>query len=489
LIRTLHGKVSIILLVLFLATAAFNVMWTLFSVRLQLVEADQRLNHGLADYLVKHEFSEGELSSAGEKLEHSFEMLMDINPNIELYLLDRDGSVLAYSAPPGRVVRERVSVEPIRTYLSEDARLPILGEDPRSPWKKKPFSAAAVSMGGLTEGYLYIILGGEERDSLFDLFTGNAIFRLSLWVSLSGLVFLFATAFLLFRHISVRHRRLTQAVEAFRDSGFTLPVRLPDTGRIGKGDEIDLLGTAFSEMSEKIINQILEIDEKDRLRRELVSNITHDLRTPLASLQGYLETLAAKQERLSEEEKNEILEKAFRLISRLGKLIAELLEMARLDALDVKALKEPFPLNDLVNDVLMDQQAKAEMAGVRLITDIAGDTGLVTGDIRLLERAIQNIVDNAVKFTPKGGHVRVVLTREEDRIRLSVSDTGPGIDEKDLPLIFERFYRTGTSGDTAGVGLGLAIAQRIANLHGTAIEVESNPGQGTTFSFSLEAHR
>ena len=486
-IRTLHGKISLILLVLFLATAVFNVIWTLFSVRLQLAEADQRLNHGLADYLVKHEFNEGQLSDAGAKLEHSFEMLMDINPNIELYLLDRNGSVQAYSAPPGRVVRQRVSLKPIKSYLSEGAHLPIMGDDPRSPWRKKPFSAAAVSLSGLEEGYLYIILGGEKRDSFFDLFTGNTIFRLSLWISLSGLVFLFAAAFLIFRHITVRHWRLTRAVEEFRKSDFSVPVRL--SGKGGAGDEIDLLGNAFAQMSDTIIHQIRELSEKDRLRRELVSNVTHDIRTPLASLQGYLETLTVKQERLSPQERARILQKATRIISSLGKLIAELLELAQLDSLDTTADREPFPLSDLVNDVLMDHHTAADLAGVQLTADIADDAGLVLGDIRLLERAIRNILENAIKFTPEGGHVQVRLARGTERVTLSISDTGAGIEEKDQSHIFERFYRAGNVGQTAGTGLGLAIAQSIARLHDTVIEVKSTPGQGTTFSLILDAYK
>ena len=125
-IRTLHGRVSLILLTLFLAAAGFNIVWTLYTVRYQLLSADQRLNRGLADYLVKHEFDEGELANAGAKLEHSFEMLMDINPNIELYLLDPEGTILAYSAPKGRVVRKQVAVGPIKAYLSPTPGLPIL---------------------------------------------------------------------------------------------------------------------------------------------------------------------------------------------------------------------------------------------------------------------------------------------------------------------------------------------------------------------------
>ena len=485
-LRTLHGKVSLILLALFLATAAFNVFWTLHSVRYQLMSAEQRFNRGLADYLVKHEFDEGELADAGKKLEHSFEMLMDINPSIELYLLDPEGQILAYSAPKGHVVRNKVAVTSIEEYLSPTSNLPILGDDPRHVWRQKPFSAAAVSMEGLQKGYLYIILGGEEHDSFFDLFTGNSIFRISLLVSLSALLFLFATVFLLFRLATVRHRRLALAMEEFRQSDFSAPVQMTTEAGKSGGDEIDLLETVFTEMSERIGEQIGELKNKDHLRRELVSNISHDLRTPIASLQGYIETLETRHGCLSPTERSEILEKAMRLVSRLGKLVAELLELARLDSLDLVAEKEPFPLADLVNDILMDFQEPARRKHIKLSANHDENIPLVNGDIRLLERAIQNVIDNALKFTPENGQVTVSLTSFGDKVRLSVSDTGPGISPEDMPHIFERFYRADPSSGEAGVGLGLAISQRIAELHNTSLGALNHPDVGSVFTLDIE---
>jgi len=489
-IRTLHGKVSLILLVLFLATAAFNVGWTLFSVRMQLMEADQRLNRGLADYLVKHEFDEGELADAGAKLEHSFSMLMDINPGIELYLLDNTGNILAYSAPPGRVIRDKVTPGPILEYLQGTEQYPILGDDPRSPWKKKPFSAAPVSMEGLSEGFLYIILGGEQHDSFFDLFAGNAILRLSLIVSVTSMLFLFVTAFLLFRKATVRHRNLASSMELFKESGFTSMVQSPEVAGAGPGDDLDTLGLVFAQMATLISKQFEELKDKDRLRSELMSNITHDIRTPLASLQGYIETLSEKQDQLSGPEKKEIMDNAKGLISRLGKLVTELLELAQLDSLDTKPERELFPLADLVNDLLMDHRYSAEDKGVELAVAFNDSTSLVSGNIRLLERAIQNIIGNAIKFTLAGKRVTLGLDRRGDSLVLSVTDEGPGISGEDLPHIFERFYkaRATSSADTQereGFGLGLAIAQRIASLHGTSIEVESQPGSGSTFTIAL----
>ena len=275
-------------------------------------------------------------------------------------------------------------------------------------------------------------------------------------------------------------------MEKFRGSDFSTPVQFEAGARGTEGDEIHLLETVFSEMSMRIGEQIKELKDKDRLRRELVSNISHDLRTPLASLQGYVETLDTRSHRLSPLEKKEILDKAVRLISRLGKLVAELLELARLDSLDLIAEKEPFPIADLLNDILMDIMELAAQKGIAMETAIEENTGLVNGDIRLLERAIQNILDNALKFTPTGGRINIEVSETGRTIRLTVSDTGPGISPGDLPHIFERFYRADSSGTEGGIGLGLAIAQRIAELHNTQIIALNIPEGGAAFTLDLE---
>ena len=124
---------------------------------------------------------------------------------------------------------------------------------------------------------------------------------------------------------------------------------------------------------------------------------------------------------------------------------------------------------------------------IKISANIDENTGLVNGDIRLLERAIQNIIDNALKFTPENGQVTLGLASAGNQVRLSVSDTGPGISTEDLPHIFERFYRAGSSSGEAGVGLGLAISQRIAQLHGTTIGVENLPSGGAVFTLDLES--
>jgi signal transduction histidine kinase len=274
-------------------------------------------------------------------------------------------------------------------------------------------------------------------------------------------------------------------MEGYRASGFRRPLPADAAAPAGTGDEIDQIASAFQEMSERITAQMVELERTDRLRRELVANVSHDLRTPLASLHGYLETLAVKQGRLTPEEEREYLAIATRHSERLGKLVSELFELTKLDASDTELTVERFSLAELVQDVVQDFRLRAEEREVALSVSLDRASGLVEADIRLVERALVNLVENALKFTPGGGRVTVSVEGREAKLRVEVRDTGCGIREAELPFIFERFYRTEKGREDGGSGLGLAIAKRILELHGSRIEVASALGEGTSFRFEM----
>ena len=226
--------------------------------------------------------------------------------------------------------------------------------------------------------------------------------------------------------------------------------------------------------------------ENVRLRAALFSSVTHDLRTPLASLQGHLETLHYKGERLSEAEKRGYMEIALRQSGLLSELVAKLFELAKLDAERPPMLPEPFVLPDLVQDVVQQFELAAANRRVTLAAHLPLEMPLVFGDIGLIERALRNLIENSLRFTPEGGAVRVGVAAEAGHAAVRVSDTGCGIDAADLPRIFDRFYRGEKSrSDSSGnAGLGLAITKRILELHGSAISVASRPGD-TTIAFTL----
>jgi signal transduction histidine kinase len=163
------------------------------------------------------------------------------------------------------------------------------------------------------------------------------------------------------------------------------------------------------------------------------------------------------------------------------------MELSRLEARQVAPSREKFPLAELVQDIAQKLAPAADGLGVTISIDAPRDLPPVSADIGMMERAITNLVENALHHTPAGGSVRVVLSRGEGSVGVEVRDTGAGIAAEDLPRVFDRFYRGGAEPDRSGsgVGLGLAIARGIVELHGGELAVESVPGRGTSFRFSV----
>ncbi len=229
-------------------------------------------------------------------------------------------------------------------------------------------------------------------------------------------------------------------------------------------------------------------DENVYLRRELIANVSHDLRSPLASLRGYLETLLLKEDVLPEAERHSYLEIALRQAQQLQTLISELFELARLDFEGYRIEAEIVQLGELARDVTQKLALAAQTRQVTLQLDIEPELGLVRADIGLVERALTNLIENALAHTPAGGRIVLAVRAQGSRALLRVADNGGGIAAADLPRIFERFYRADNKArtrDDKGSGLGLAIVKRVVELHGGEIRVDSTPGRGTSFWFEL----
>jgi signal transduction histidine kinase len=193
---------------------------------------------------------------------------------------------------------------------------------------------------------------------------------------------------------------------------------------------------------------------------------------------------------LEPERRREYLEIALRHAERLGRLVSDLFDLAKLEALDEPLERERMPIGELVQDVTQKYSLHAAKRGVSLKADIAGELVFISADVGLIERALENVLDNALRFTPDGGSITVNLEPLGDWLRIEVQDTGPGISAGDLPRVFERFHRTAGNDDgreSRGAGLGLAIAKRAIELHGGKIHCESRVGRGTTFRFELPA--
>jgi signal transduction histidine kinase len=259
----------------------------------------------------------------------------------------------------------------------------------------------------------------------------------------------------------------------------------------GPADEVDQLGQHFDRMAGRMQAMLEELKTRDTLRAELVNGVSHDLRTPLTCLHGYLETLNLKWEDLGPAERREYFDTALRHSERLGRLVNELFELAKLEARATRPRYEPFSPAELLQDVTQKFRLEAGRNRIDLETQLDERSPFVTADIGLIERVLENLIANAINHTPDGGRILVGLLPGAKSVNLSVADNGCGITPQDLPHVFERYYRGphAMEDDATHAGLGLAIARRIVALHHSELRVSSGVNMGARFEFDLPVWR
>ncbi len=480
--RSFYSRLSVIFLILILALGAaslfiaFNAAGHLFD------KVEQLLNRDYAESIaeeiqpiVKDGLNMQETASA-------IHYMMVLNPMVEIYLVDNTGSIEAYfTHPEEEIVRESIDTAPLEEFVRSDGRKLILGEDPRTAGERKPFSAAGLSMGD-EEGFVYVILRGQGYDESLEELRSSYYLRTGLTTFLLALLLTLIVGFFLFFVVTRRLRRLSSAVRAFEQGD--LDYRVMVKGR----DELGSLGKAFNDMAASVKSALEALRIAENQRKELITNISHDLKSPLTSIRGNLETVILKGDTLPFADQKRYLETALKNVSGFQELVERLFDLVRLETRQIEPHLEPIDIADLVQDVVLKHQPQAIEKGITLRSELSSGLPAVLADIGMIERVLTNLIENAVHFTQAGGTVEIKLNPTENGVRISVADNGTGISPEDLPHIFERFYRADKARDRAvpGTGLGLAIANEIIRLHDSTIEVESRPGEGASFSFYLE---
>lgn len=325
--------------------------------------------------------------------------------------------------------------------------------------------------------------------ALLGLLLLAGVLYLSLLAAVIGLLFSLLAILLLLLRRTRRLRQLEAAMELFCQSGFSQTPAFTDLVPSCQGDAIDRIEAVFRQMAGRMADQVTLLKESDTRRRELVADITRDLRAPITSLQGHLEPLLRKRGTLSDEEQTDYLAIAIMRSNQLATLTSELSELASLESPDVRIRPEPFSLPELIQEVLRKFRLPAMENKIRLKMDVASGIPPVVADLGLTERALEHLIGNALYSTPENGRISVCCREDKGRILVCVADTGVGIPAEDLPRLFECFsQKDRTCRDGGGSGVGLAIARRIVELHGGDITVESIVNVGTTFTFFLPKH-
>jgi signal transduction histidine kinase len=251
-------------------------------------------------------------------------------------------------------------------------------------------------------------------------------------------------------------------------------------------DEVADLGRAFNRMSEDLERSFTRQQQMEASRRELVAAVSHDLRTPVASIRAMTEAMIDGVV-VDAVTSTEYLRRIRGETERLGSLIDDLFEVARIESGSLELRLSEVPVGELVVETVQSLRAQAEGKGVDLTVRCVGEVPTLTLDGPRMQRVIVNLVDNALRHTPPGGRVSVEVTGENGHVTVAIADTGEGISADDRARVFERFYRAekSRSRETGGAGLGLAIARGIVEAHRGSLKLWSTPGEGATFVVEL----
>jgi len=464
--------VSFVLLIL----ASVAIMNFFVSIKLRgyfedAITARLRANAYLVGMLIQEE-----LSSSERSLRESVSRIAE-SIDSRITVIDLSGKVLAdtwHTASEMENHGDRTEVlAAMETGYGQSTRLSeTLGYN----MKYVAIEVMQAADGGHVAGVVRLALPLSEVDA-----SVKGIYRTVLVGGLAAVVFVIIIGYLVSQGVIGPLGEMTEVARSITAGDFSK--RLSPRG----GDELAVLATSLNRMSNELEQKIQRLKEADRMKTELVANVSHELKTPLTSILGYIETLEH-----GALEDGENARRFLSIIRRhsegLSNTVNDLLKLSELEHVAKGSLEpEVFDLRDLIDDTTSVFENALSGKGQTLLTEYRGEGFRLLGDRLKIEQALVNMIDNAVKYTPEGGEISVRARDQGNSLEVRVSDRGIGIPVEHLSRVFERFYRVdkARSRSVGGTGLGLAIVKHTVSLHGGKVKIDSEPGKGTVITITL----
>ncbi len=481
-------KLGVLFLITILVIGVLYITVTFFLLDKFYSQTTQRLNADVANHLIEEKFKADspflENGKVNKKLfDDIMHDMMAVNRAIEVYLLNENGEVLhslVLDHSDEYEAIKKVNLVPIRKFIADNT-IYVLGDDPKNTENKKIFSAASFSSRG-KKGFIYILLASQSFEqickSLFKGYFSKLTFitlfiTMFLAIGIGGLsIFLISKSLLL----------IIYYVNRFKEGD--LNSRIPEAEK----SNLSILATTFNEMATTISQSIEEINSINTFKKELIANVSHDLRTPLTVIRGYAETLKDEVSEITDSDRKEFLNIIEKSTMSLSNLVNHLNDYSNLDAREIVPKKTVFNVVNLIKDIINRYEIIAKEKKIKIDVNYEKETlKQVYADKILIERVFQNVFDNALKFTPEHGSICFFVKSElKDTITIQIKDTGPGMKKEDINSVFKKYTKLSTSSsEDKGVGLGLAIVKKIMELHNTKAKFYCDYAKGCVFEFTL----
>ena len=438
----------------------------------------QLLNKEVASHIAKFTspFKSGGIDK--KKADSVFYNAMVLSPSAEVYFLNTRGNVIAFHAPRNDIKQWILPLDNIKMLIASQGKDYIKGPDPKDPENPKIFSAAEVWDNTRELGYIYVILGSNKdvTKMLYNSYFGGLIIKVFL------AIFILSILLTLF-YINRFGRRFSQMkiiLEKFQQGDFK--ARFP----VGANDELGPIATSFNTMADQLVYNMDSITKSEKDRKDFIANISHDLRTPLSVARGYTETLLMKKEKqLSTEEKDEFLNVIYKKILQVEHMVQQIVAHSKMESANFVPEKEPFILSELLQEIVHDSSLSALEKTISIDSTKIENADWIFADIGMMERMIQNLVVNAIKYTPRNGLIKVSLCNTGKTLLFKIQNSGQMLNTQMVNWFNNENEPSLLSNRPSNAGIGLVIVKKIVQIHQFKCEVAIDEHNGNTFVISM----
>jgi signal transduction histidine kinase len=419
-----------------------------------------------------------------QKADSVFHNAMVISPNSEVYFLDTAGTVIYFNKTEDSVTLFKLPLENIKKHISAKGEDYIKGPDPRDPSSPKIFSAAEVFNKSRLLGYIYVVFGSSQYQDvtrmLYTSHIGNLVFATFGCIIVVSIIL----SLLYINRTEKSFNRIVSVLQRFEKGDFE--ARFSSNHH----DDFGPIKQAFNSMADLLVFNINRLTRIEKERKDFIANISHDLRPPLSIARGYTETLLIKKEKegINKQELEEYVSLVLNKILQVENMVKQLFELSKMDSVEFTPRKEPFVFSEILQEAVNNFQLAAAEKKVSLKCTQCQYHVWINADIAMMERVVQNLVDNAVKGTPESGKIEVSLTVENNKLIFDIMNTGSPLTKELLDWINSYDDNETLFKRPRNLGLGLVIVNKILSLHKFSFKAQTQPS-GNLFSIDMPIHQ
>lgn len=480
----LFGRIIILIFLLITVLSCLFIVFTYLTTRDFYQSSTQLVNKDVAGHIAKFASPFQDSGINKQTADSVFYNAMVLNPSIEVYFLDTTGKIMYYQSPDSTIKLWKIPLENIKKYIASNGSNYIKAQDPKQPDVQKVFSAAEVINNGKKVGYIYVILTGNEYNNATHMLFGSHATSFAVMALCVIIILSIVLSYWYINRLQRNFKKIIAVLNIYMNGDFNVRFDLNDK------DEFAPITNSFNRMATLLSYNIERLKQTEQERKDFIATISHDLRTPLSVAKGYAETALDKMHHgeINKPEIDEFIQLVHKKLQQIEIMVQDLFELSKMESVHFTPNKEPFIFSEILKEMISVYEKRAIEKNIQLACNVPADMIWINADIRMMERVIQNLLDNAIKYTPANGFIHVQLAERNNLLELRFENNGNVLSDDILNWINLTAPSTtfSTNHKPANTGLGLLIVKKILELHQYSFRVESDQHNKISFIIQMQ---